>query len=131
MFTQVLGIMTSFLFMSQSKERPFVLHSQAIFSHSTSLHQFTMAQARSYHRAKKFLTEDVILPELLSDNLSNVPEDTFNDSGSDSDDSVREKLCAQNKVTVSQTTSEESDDSDDTSNAGATPWLKEDKRPNL
>jgi hypothetical protein len=31
----------------------------------------------------------------------------------------------------SQTSSEESDDSNDTSNAGATTWVKEDKRPNL
>jgi hypothetical protein len=31
----------------------------------------------------------------------------------------------------SQTSSEESDDSNDTSNAGATTWLKEDKTPNL
>jgi hypothetical protein len=36
---QVLGIMTLLLITSQSKERPFVLlHSQAIFSHSTAGH---------------------------------------------------------------------------------------------
>jgi hypothetical protein len=34
-----------------------------------------MSQARSYHQAKKFLTEGVILPELLSDCLSDVPGD--------------------------------------------------------
>jgi hypothetical protein len=80
MFTRVLGITTSLLIMSQSTERPFVLlHSQAIFSHSTALHQFSMSQVWSYHPVKKFLMEDVILPELLSDNLSDVPEDIFSD----------------------------------------------------
>jgi hypothetical protein len=39
MFTEVLGIMTSPLITSKSKERPFVLfHGQAIFSHSTAGH---------------------------------------------------------------------------------------------
>jgi hypothetical protein len=36
----------------------------------------------------------VIVPELLSDNLSDVSEDVFSDSESDSDDSMREKNCA-------------------------------------
>jgi hypothetical protein len=77
MFTQVLDIMISLLITSQSKERPFVLlHRQAIL---LSQQPFTMSQVRSYHRAKKFLTEDVILPELLSDNLSNVHEGIFSD----------------------------------------------------
>jgi hypothetical protein len=40
---------------------------------------------------KKFLTEDVILSELLSDNLSDVPEDMFSDCESESDDSAREE----------------------------------------
>jgi hypothetical protein len=78
---------------SQSKERPFVLlHRQAILVSQQPVHQFTMLQARSYHRAKTFLTEQVILPE-FSDNLSDVPEDIFCDSESDSDDSMREKNC--------------------------------------
>jgi hypothetical protein len=34
-----------------------------------------MSQAQSYHRAKTFLMEDVILPELSSDNLSDAPKD--------------------------------------------------------
>jgi hypothetical protein len=108
MFTQVLGIMTSLLITPQTKERPLVLlHSQAIFSHSISLHQFTMSQAWSYHQAKKFLTEDVILPELLSVTLSNVPEDIFSDSKSDSDDSVRERKIVHQKhsYSVGQTSS--------------------------
>jgi hypothetical protein len=55
-------------FPCQSKERLFVLlHSQAIFSHWSQ--QFPI---RKYHRVKTFLTEDVILPELLPDYLSNV-----------------------------------------------------------
>jgi hypothetical protein len=44
--------------------------------------------------------EDVILPELLSDNLFDVPEDIFSDSESASDDSMRERFCTQNKVLV-------------------------------
>jgi hypothetical protein len=47
-----------------------------------------MMQARRYYRAKKFLTEGVIVAE-----LSDVPDDIF----SDSDDSViinRERNCA-------------------------------------
>jgi hypothetical protein len=32
---------------------------------------------RSYYQAKKHAKEDLLLPELLSDNLSDVPEDIF------------------------------------------------------
>jgi hypothetical protein len=43
----------------------------------------------------------VIVPELLSDNLFDVPEDIFSDRESDRDDSVRErKVVCLNKVTV-------------------------------
>jgi hypothetical protein len=43
----------------------------------------------------------VIVPELLSDNLFDVPEDIFGDRESDRDDSVRErKVVRLNKVTV-------------------------------
>jgi hypothetical protein len=82
---------------------------------------------------KNFLTEDVILPELLSDNLSDVPEDIFSDSESDSDDSERERTIVHPKhsYSESQTSSKESGDSNDTSNVGATMWVKEDKMPNL
>jgi hypothetical protein len=45
-----------------------------------------MLQAQSPHRGKKYLGE--VRPELLSDNLFDVPEDIFSES--DSDDSVRE-----------------------------------------
>jgi hypothetical protein len=45
---------------------------------------------------------------------------------------VSEKLCTQNKVNIeSQTGSEESDDNNDTSNVGATTWVREYKTPNL
>jgi hypothetical protein len=37
--------------------------------------------------------EDAILPELLSDNLYNVPEDSLVISESDKDDSEIEKTC--------------------------------------
>jgi hypothetical protein len=50
-----------------------------------------MSQARSSHRAKKYIREDLILPELLSDNLSDVPEDIFSAIKSESDDSVTEE----------------------------------------
>jgi hypothetical protein len=70
--------------------------------------------------------EDVILPELLSDNLSDVPENIF----SDSDNSVREikTVLPEQSYSESETSSEESDN---TSNAGATTWVKEDETPNL
>jgi hypothetical protein len=77
MFTQVLGIMTSLLITSESKERPFVLlHSQAIL---VNQQPFTMLQVQSRHQAKTFLTEDAILPELLSDKLSEIHEGIFSD----------------------------------------------------
>jgi hypothetical protein len=77
--------------------------------------------------------EDVILPELLSDNLYDVPEDSLVISGSDRDKSVRERkiVCPKQSYSESQTSLEESDDSNDTSNVWATTWVKEDKVPNL
>jgi hypothetical protein len=70
--------------------------------------------------------EEVILPELLTDNLTNVPiifliivrvTVTFL--------CEREKLCGQKKkYSDSETSSKESDS---TSDAGATTWVKEDK----
>jgi hypothetical protein len=45
---------------------------------------------------------------------------------------VRKKNCAPKNVnSESQTSSKESDSSNDTSNVGATTWVKEDKTPNL
>jgi hypothetical protein len=46
--------------------------------------------------------EDVILPELLSDNLSDGPDDNFNYRESDNDASVmeREKLCGWKTITM-------------------------------
>jgi hypothetical protein len=75
----------------------------------------------------------VILPELLSDNLSDVPEAIFSDSKKDNVDSVREKkiVCPTQSYSESQTSSEESDDSNDTRYLGATTWVKEDRTPNL
>jgi hypothetical protein len=63
-YTQVLGVMTSLLIMSQSKEMFFVLHRKAIL---VSQQPYTISKVRSYHRAKTFLTEYAILPGLLSD----------------------------------------------------------------
>jgi hypothetical protein len=79
MFIQVFDNMTSCVITSHSKERPFVLlHSQAIFSVSQQrVHQFATLQAQSPHQGKKYLREDLILPELLLDNLSGIPEYVF------------------------------------------------------
>jgi hypothetical protein len=76
--------------------------------------------------------ENVILPELC-DNLSDVLEDIFSDSECVTVTILweKEKLCAQNSYSESQTSSEESDDSNDTSNARATTWVREDKSLNL
>jgi hypothetical protein len=52
-----------------------------------------MSQAQSSHRAKKYLREDFILPELILDNLLDVPEDIFSES--ESDDSVRARTKLQ------------------------------------
>jgi hypothetical protein len=86
-----------------------------------------MLQARSSHRAKKYLRENVILLELrvLSDNLFDVPEDIFSES--DSDDSVREINIVRpvQNENESPTSSEESDN---ISNAWATTWVKKTKR---
>jgi hypothetical protein len=59
-------------------------------------------QAWSYHRANQFLTEDVILPELLFDNLSNVTDDIFNYTEYDSNDSVRERKIVHRKQSYSE-----------------------------
>jgi hypothetical protein len=74
-----------------------------------------MLQPQTSHRAQKYLTDNFILPELLSDNLSDVPE-ILSDSES-SDSSVRERVII---VHPEQTSSE----SDETSNEGATSWVK-------
>jgi hypothetical protein len=42
-----------------------------------------MSQPHTSHRAKKYLKDDRILPELLSDSLSDVPDDISSESGSD------------------------------------------------
>jgi hypothetical protein len=54
---------------------------------------------------KKYLRADRILPELLSDNLSDVPDDILNGTESDSDrDSVTErKIVRMEKITVTVT----------------------------
>jgi hypothetical protein len=86
-----------------------------------------MLQARSPHWAKQYLT-DLILPELLLNNLSNVPEDIFSES--DSNDSVREINIVQPVQSESES-STSSEESNNNSNAWATIWVKEDQRPNL
>jgi hypothetical protein len=84
-----------------------------------------MLQAWSPHRVQKYLREDLILPELLSDNLYDVSEDIFIES----DDSVR-KLNIVRPVQTESESSTSSEESDNTSNVQATTWIKEDKTPN-
>jgi hypothetical protein len=62
-----------------------------------------------------------------------VPEDSLVMSETDKNDSVRERKTVRPKQSYSerQTCSEELDESNATSNAGATTWVKEDKTPNL
>jgi hypothetical protein len=59
---------------SQSKERALVPFTAKLFIVSQqSDMQCNVSQAESCHGAKIFLMEEVILPERISDNLSDVP----------------------------------------------------------
>jgi hypothetical protein len=54
-----------------------------------------VSKGECYYRAKKHFKEALILPELLLDNLSDVPEDIF----SENDDFVREtKIVPREKI---------------------------------
>jgi hypothetical protein len=63
----------------------------------------------------------VILPQLLTDNLSEGPDDAFNYSESDIDVSVRERkiVWPEKNYSGSETSSE---DSDSTSDVGTSTW---------
>jgi hypothetical protein len=50
---------------------------QAVCVGSQSDTQRNVSKGECYYRAKKNFREELILPELLSDNLSDVPEDIF------------------------------------------------------
>jgi hypothetical protein len=57
------------------KKGPLFFTAKLFFSVTQQpVQHLTKSQAHSYHPAKTFLKEDVILPE-LSDNLCDVPED--------------------------------------------------------
>jgi hypothetical protein len=89
-----------------------------------------MSQGKSSLQAKKYLSNDRILPELLLDNLFDVP-DILSDTESDSDrNSVTDRKIVQpdRNYSDSQSSSKESDSAPD---AGATTWVKEDRTPNL
>jgi hypothetical protein len=76
--------------------------------------------------------EDVILPELLSDSVFDVCEDIFMTARVTATILWERKIVSpKQSCNESQTSSEESDDSNDTSNAGATTWIEEDKTPDL
>jgi hypothetical protein len=92
-FTQVLGIMTSVLITSQSKERPFVLlHSQAIFFFFTQ-QPFTSSPCYKHRiiTERKNFSWKMWLFQNYYDNLSHVSEDIFGDSESGSNNPVRER----------------------------------------
>jgi hypothetical protein len=92
---------------------------------STGCHKERVLSKKKYHR------DDRSLPELLSDNLSDVPDDILSDTESDSDqDSVTERKIVrlEKNYSDSETSFEESDS---TSDVGATTWVKEDRTANL
>ncbi|PSN33495.1 hypothetical protein C0J52_15385 [Blattella germanica] len=92
-----------------------------------------MAQSQAKYREMKSLTEDEIIAELLSDPLSDVPEDIFSDSECESDDSdiTKEprKIVRQLPHDSDSESSDEFDD-DDMYNLGVTKWAKRDETPN-
>jgi hypothetical protein len=117
MFTQVLGIMTSLVIMSHSKEWPFaLLQSQAIlFSQSTAsaldhvpCTELSPSENISHGR---YDSSRIIIWQFIQ-----VPEDILALSESDKHKSVRERktACPKQSYNESQTSSEESDDSNDT-----------------
>jgi hypothetical protein len=61
----------------------------------------------------------------LSDNLSDVPGDIFQRKRRFFE---KQELCREKKYSESETSSEENDN---TSNAGSTTWVKEDRMPNV
>jgi hypothetical protein len=69
------------------------------------------------YRVKKHTREDPILPELLSDNLSNV--------------SAKRTICERNKNCVTGKKYSESETGSEESDSNSTMWVKEDKTPNL
>jgi hypothetical protein len=72
--------MTSLLITSQSKERPFIPFTNKLYLLTQQpVTPVPESQAYNYHQAKILLTEDAILPELLSDNLSDVPDDILSE----------------------------------------------------
>jgi hypothetical protein len=85
---------------------------------------YNVSRGGSYYLAKKEkkdVSEDLILPELLSGNLSNVPEDIFLWKRSFCE---RKKIVPREKKIQSETSSKKSDN---TSNTRATTWVKDDK----
>jgi hypothetical protein len=62
---------------------------------------------------------------LISDNLSDIPVDTYTDTESERDSDTNKNSF----TSESDTGSDGSDESASTSNAGATTWIKLDKTP--
>jgi hypothetical protein len=71
---------TSLLSHLGPKKGPFVLlHSQAVYTQEsdTQLAFRNVLRGGSYYRTKKHIREDLIMTDLLSDSLSDVPDDIF------------------------------------------------------
>jgi hypothetical protein len=67
-------MMTSLIVRYQSKERTLVLlHREAIFNQSAARSPVQDVASSEFSPSKKYLREDLILPELLSENLSDAP----------------------------------------------------------
>jgi hypothetical protein len=95
MFTQVLGIMTSLVITSRSKDRPLVLlHSQAIFSHSTEDHTSSWVASIVLSLSKIISQGRCDSSRIIIWQFIWWSWGYFYDSESDSDDSMRKKNCA-------------------------------------
>jgi hypothetical protein len=73
------------------------------------------------------LRDEEIGKFLISDNLSDIPVDSYTDTESERDSDTNKKSF----TSESDTGSDGSDESASTSNAGATTWIKVDKTPIL
>jgi hypothetical protein len=106
----------------------FSITAKLFFSQSTARSPDHHVACTKSSPREKYLREDLFLLELLSDNLLDLPEDflvnvTVTILGQ------QQTLCGQYKVRVKVQTS--SKERDNTSNAGATTWIKDDKKPNF
>ena len=108
----------------------------AAFSRLSDFNHFTPITERGSSYEEKYLTEDEISAELLTDTLSDVTEDADSDSENDSDSSVIGNR--QNKIvhplpsySDNEQCANEGDDDDGIPDSAVSTWVKTDKTPNL